>query len=222
MKFEHSDILILGDSFCSYRSTVNDWPFIVSEKLSNSSAKTRGYGFGGGSWWSVRNRLIQEVKSNIPKVLILCHTEPNRLPSDYDYGINASSAQEGRVRLNDDTYLDVWKQHEIAKAIKLYYTELWSSKFHKWSQLAWYKELDELISEWQIPYVIHLRCFEHTVDYVFKNGITIEEKLYTLGDFNNNIDKLHNHFTKELNQKIGNRLVELLQNYQQGLQKLSL
>ena len=71
MNFEHKDILILGDSFCELRSLPIDWPFIVSQKLSNSSEKTRGHGFGGSSWWSVRKRLLKELELHVPKVLIL-------------------------------------------------------------------------------------------------------------------------------------------------------
>jgi hypothetical protein len=39
MKFEHKDILILGDSFCRDRGCTNDWPFIVSQSLTSSTEK---------------------------------------------------------------------------------------------------------------------------------------------------------------------------------------
>jgi len=219
MIFEHNDILVLGDSFCQYRESSSDWPFIVSQKLSNSSEKPRGQGYGGASWWSVRNRLLKELEISVPKVLILCHTEPNRLPNDHDFGINSSSCLEGKIRLSNNRYIDIQKEKKIATAGKLYYEELWSDSYSRWTQLSWFKELDELLGVWGTPYVIHLRCFMTTVDYTFKNGITIKENLFSISSEGSTF---RNHFTKELNQKFGNRLVEMVLNYQQGLQELAL
>jgi hypothetical protein len=220
MKFEHKDILILGDSFCQYRESSSDWPFIVSQKLSNSNEITRGSGFPGASWWSVRNRLLKELEISVPKVLILCHTNPDRIPSDFDYKLNWAILESNRVSPNE---IDKDKNHKIVKATKLYYEELWSSNYSKWAQLAWFKELDELIEVHKIPQVIHLICFNNSPKYVFQNSITIKENLWTLAGFDNSTyDNLgmSNHFTEDVNKKLGNRLVELLLNYQPGLQEL--
>jgi hypothetical protein len=222
MKFEHKDILILGDSFCSNRDSDSDWPFIVSQKLSNSFERTRGRGFGGASWWSVRKKLLKELEISVPKVLILCHTEPNRIPNDRGAAINGSVIEAKTISYYGK-HLDHASQQRIIKAAKLYYEELWSHDYYKWAQIAWFKELDELLNVWEIPYIIHLRCFKSTTDYIFKNGITIKEPLITLADYENqkvSIDDLNNHFTEDVNKKLGNRLVELLLNYQPGLQEL--
>jgi hypothetical protein len=58
MKFNHNDILILGDSFCANRKTRTDWPMVVSQSLTGSNHIPRGVGFAGGSWWSVRGALL--------------------------------------------------------------------------------------------------------------------------------------------------------------------
>jgi len=223
MIFEHKDILILGDSFAQSRSLPVDWPFIVSQSLTSSTEKTRGYGFGGASWWSVRKRLLQELKFSVPKVLILCHTEPNRIPSDYDYGLNSASCveaqtQTGRIRVTDHP-LESWKEKKIATAGTLYYEELWSGQYCKWAMVSWFKELDELVEVHKIPYVIHLRCFDHGIKHIFKNGMTVKENLVDMSLVGN---QYRNHFTEEMNKKVGNRLVELLLNYQPGLQELAL
>jgi hypothetical protein len=223
MIFEHKDILILGDSFCDHRNSDTDWPFIVSQSLTGSTEKTRGYGFSGTSWWSVRKRLLKELKISVPKVLILCHTEPNRIPNDRDAGINWSILVSNRVSAEKE--LDKDTQHRIVKATKLYYEELCSSDYSKWAQLAWFKELDELIEVHKIPQVIHLICFNNSPEYVFQNSITIKEKLWTLAGFDSSTYDnlgLSNHFTEEMNKKVGNRLVELVLNYQPGLQELAL
>jgi len=221
MKFEHKDILILGDSFCELRSLPSDWPFIVSQKLSNSNEETRGYGFGGTSWWSVRKRLLKELEISVPKVLILCHTDPNRIPNDYDYALNFSSCFEAQTKTNrikTHTHpLEPWQEKKIAMAGYLYYTELWSSEYCKWSMISWFKELDEIVEVYKIPYVIHLRCFDHK--YIFKNGMTVKEDLVDMSLVGY---QYRNHFTEEMNKKVGNRLVELVLNYKTGLQELAL
>lgn len=223
MNFEHKDILILGDSFCELRSLPIDWPFIVSQKLSNSSEKTRGHGFGGASWWSVRKRLLKELELHVPKVLILCHTEPNRIPNDYDHGLNSASCFEARNkvrRIKTHNYpLEPWQEKKIAMAGHLYYEELWSGEYCKWAMVSWFKELDDIVEVYKIPCVIHLRCFDHGIKYIFKNGMTVKENLVDMSLVGN---EYRNHFTEEMNKKVGNRLVELVLNYQSGLQELAL
>ena len=217
MIFEHKDILILGDSFAESRSLPVDWPFIVSQRLYNSTEIPRGHGFAGASWWSVRKRLLKELEISVPKILILCHTEPNRIPNDYDYGFTSRSVQNGQFYNPDGSHINPIKNLAIAKAGQLYYEELWSRDYCKWAMISWFKELDELVEVHKIPYVIHLRCFDH--NYIFKNSMTVKENLVDISLIGN---EYRNHFTEEMNKKVGNRLVELVLNYQLGLQELAL
>ena len=227
MKFEHNDILILGDSFCENRKAPTSWPMVVSQKLTGSNHIPRGVGFSGGSWWSVRKALLEEIKRSIPKVLILCHTEPHRIPNDYNLGINLASALDGKIStyrygaLRDyrKEYISEEKLQSIVEASKLYYEELWSSEYCEWAQKSWFRELDQMIEEWRIPYVIHLRCFSSTVNYTFKNSITIQEDLFSKASV---VPDMPNHFTDDLNQKLGNKLVELILNYKTGPQTINL
>jgi hypothetical protein len=224
MKFEHKDILILGDSFCELRSLPVDWPFIVSQKLSNSNEETRGYGFGGTSWWSVRKRLLKELKLHVPKVLILCHTEPNRIPNDYDAGINWTTIKFKKIySFGDRKKMDEDKQHRIVRAATQYYEELLSSEYCKWAMVSWFKELDELLSIQKIPHVIHFMSFPNCPNYIFQNSMTIEENLFDVATFfHPNAEGDFNHFTEEGSKKLGNRVIELVLNYKTGLQKLAL
>lgn len=220
MKFKPNDILILGDSFCAAREEPTDWPLVVSQKLTGHNHIPRGVGFSGGSWWSVRKALLEEIKSGIPKVLILCHTEPNRIPNDYNIGINLSSALDGKITTDScKEYISEEKLQSIAVASKLYYEELWSGEYCEWAQKSWFRELDQMIEEWCIPYVIHLRCFPFTASYTFKNSMTIQEDLFSKSSV---ISGIPNHFTEDLNQKLGNKLVELILNYKTGLQSMNL
>lgn len=220
MNFKHRDILILGDSFCECRSTSTDWPMIVSQGLTGHNNIPRGIGFGGSAWWSIRQELLTEIKKGIPKVLILCHTEPNRLPNNYNLGINSTSALNGNISTYYcKEYISEEKLQRISDASKLYYEELWSYEYCQWAQKSWFRELDQMLEEWCIPYVIHLRCFSHVVDYTFKNSITIQEDLFSRSSIGPNF---RNHFTEDLNQKLGNKLVDLILNYKIGLQTMNL
>jgi hypothetical protein len=224
MKFKSNDILILGDSFCSAREEPTDWPMVVSQKLTGYNHIPRGVGFAGGSWWSVRRALLEEIQKGIPKVLILCHTEANRIPNNYNLGINYGSVRDGRVdrkRCKED--ISEEKLQRIIEAGKLYYEELWSLEYCRWAQKSWFRELDQMIEKWCIPYVIHLRCFADSSDYIFKNSITIQEALVSIQSHDPSIPSLmHNHFSDDLNQKFGNKMVELILNYETGRKKLNL
>ena len=221
MKFKPNDILILGDSFCAEREAHTDWPMVVSQKLTGHNHIPRGVGFGGGSWWSVRRALLEEIEKSIPKVLILCHTEANRIPNDYNLGINFNSAKNGTLwgRERCKQYISEEKFQRITEASKLYYEELWSHEYCQWAQKSWFGELDQMIEEWCIPYVIHLRCFPDMPDHTFKNSMTIQENLFSMSSLEPN---MHNHFTEDLNQKLGNKLVELILNYKTCLQTINL
>jgi hypothetical protein len=224
MKFKPNDILILGDSFCADREAPTDWPMVVSQKLTGQNHIPRGVGFGGGSWWSVRQALLKEIQRGIPKVLILCHTEANRIPNDYNLGINYNSARSGVVDGRQcKEYISEEKLQRIVEAGKLYYEELWSPEYCQWAQKSWFRELDQMIEKWCIPYVIHLRCFADSSDYIFKNSITIQENLVSIQSHDPSmVSTMHNHFTDDLNQKFGNKMVELILNYKTGLQKINL
>ena len=144
--YRWEDVLVIGDSFC-YSRINNTWPFIVSNTLSGSDKETRGQGFSGGSWWSVRKKLLNDLQNTIPKILIICHTEPHRIPNDYDYGLNYKSVEYEKFPT------------EIQLAAIYYYKNLMSRDFHEWTCLQWFKELDEIIEKNKIEKVIHFFLF---------------------------------------------------------------
>ena len=221
MNFEYKDILILGDSFCGEREAHTDWPMIVSRRLTGQHDIPRGYGFGGGAWWSTRKLLLSELKIRVPKLLVICHTEANRIPNDKDCGINSGVLGHGKIALHGEHMnMDSNSRQKIVQAAILYYEELWSSDYCQWAQKKWFQELDNLIESYQIPYVIHLMCFDTTGNYIFQNGITVKERLWKFVT-NENIP-LRNHLTEDQNQKLGSRLVDMVLNYQAGLQELNI
>ena len=204
--FEASDILILGDSYCARRNTETTWPRNLVLRLTGTHDFPRGQGYGGASWWSTKKRLMKELSICKPKVLILCHTEPNRIPSDENLPLNAGSL----LRPN---YRD-WYSDEIRDAGQKYYRYLYSPEFHFWSQYNWFLDLDETLKNWHIPIVIHLHCFEN--DYVFNYGTTSKEYLSYFSPKDENGDLFwddDNHLTKEQNLQLAASLHRAIKEY---------
>lgn len=205
--FEHDDILIIGDSFAKHRGFESDWPRLLCKLLTDSDAVPRGKGFSGASWWSTRKCLLAELDIKVPKVLVLCHTEPMRIPSDFDFGINVASATSVPVVVppgQEKNYVP-----EIKEAAAMYYTYLASSDYSNWAQLAWYSELEQLLVKYNIPQVIHLHCFPpaygQTSLYCFQVGCTEQVPLWDLcKDVPQ--DTARNHCTVEQNIRIAHAI----------------
>jgi hypothetical protein len=222
--FELSDIVIVGDSFAFYRDQPTDWPSIVVERLTgiqvSSNRTVRGAGYPGCSWWSTRNRIIEEIQIKTPLVMIVCHTEFSRIPNDNDIGINAISAEQtGLIWL--PTNCNKFSTNNISDAGKLYYRWLYSERFHQWANNCWIIELDDIIKKKNI-FTIHVPCFStyysnnHDLENFQKiennTGIVISQSLcdWTKNPYASDI---RNHMTEIENIKFGNRMAELILNY---------
>lgn len=204
--YKWDDVLIIGDSFCYNRRPMS-WPFIVSNRLTGSKAKPRGKGFPGAAWWSVRKQLLTDLQVSIPKILIICHTEPYRLPSEYDYKLNFRSVEIKDLPSN------------LELAAKYYYENLMCIDFHEWSCLRWFEELDEIIEKNKIEKVIHFFCFNGTYNqYRFKKGVTIKTPLTNIRDerktvFLNFKSIIINHLTPTKNKQLADNIVNIISNY---------
>ncbi len=205
--YEWDDILIVGDSFCAERDQLYHWPVIFANKLTNENKiNPRGKGYGGASWWSTRKKLIEELNQLSAKIVIICHTEPNRIPNDHDYSLNYSNVQYQILKNN---------KNKIFDAAEKYYKHLYSSIFLEWAQNRWFSELDEYLSKISIEKVIHLHCFP-TKDrnpHIFKIGFTMNGFLFDYCD-PTFPDDHPNHMTLELNEKFANYLISVIENYQ--------
>jgi hypothetical protein len=239
--FNQDDILIIGDSFAVEREKKHSWPKILTKLLLNDhydDRPPRGKGFPGCSWWSIRRRLLEELKITVPEILIICHTEPNRIPSEYDFPLNIKSVEDLKIHINnnldDDSKLSPSYIKEIQTAALMYYHHLHSLDYSLWAQTRWFYELDEIAKNYDIPYVIHLHCFKQIEHYIFKNGLTAEETLWEnskgfklwkedpLSLFDNTLQELTNHFTIEENLKLANSLYNTILTYSVGPRKIGL
>jgi len=209
--YEWNDILIVGDSFCSERSRKYDWPKLVTTSITDDPFKffrtPRGKGFGGGSWWATRTNLLEELNKQSPKVLIVCHTEPFRIPNDNGWGLNFSSVETGIMDVNN-------KQRSVPKdvleAAVLFYKHLFSKQYAEWAVTQWFIELDQLCKEHKIEKVIHLYCFTGPyTDYTFTQGVTVDGALMDLAEESS----YSNHFSLKRNKEFAHSIVSLIQNY---------
>jgi hypothetical protein len=205
-----NDVLILGDSFCADRSYETDWPKALTKKLTNSDDIPRGHGFAGCSWWSVRKLFMKEI-INVPKVIIFAHTEPQRIPSDFDHSLNSVTVSEHDRRLHQPDGTNKQMSKTMALAGRLYYEQLISFDFHEWAVTQWFKEIDEVIGSISgVDKVIHLFSFPgNYTNYTFKYGVTIDDSLFKYHKNN----KTRNHFTPEENVKLANNIYSIIDNY---------
>lgn len=231
-----NEVLIIGDSFAYERHNKNSWLYILNGLLTGNESAPRGKGFPGCSWWSARKHLMYELEESIPKVLIICHTEPHRLPSDVNLPLNVQSVmnESSSVGLTPDGKSH-WSE-EKRLAGKAYYEHLISIDFHVWTTVKWFEELDELTKKYNIPYVIHMHCFqpwEQIGFYVFKNGITVAETLWDSTEQANqwkidpsvvfkNQSNVINHMTFEENKNLAEKLYLSIKDYNIGLKRIGL
>jgi len=205
--FEHDDILIVGDSFSMHRDSDSDWPTLLATLQSGVVKRPRGQGFPGASWWSTRKCLLAELEVKVPEVLVMCHTESARIPSDFDFGLNIASAADCKVpvpKSQEHNYVP-----KIKDAAAMYYTYLASTDYSNWAQAAWYTELESILATYNIPKVVHLHCFPtyygQTHLHCFKVGITNVVPLWDLcKDVPAGTGR--NHFTVEQNIKIAHAI----------------
>lgn len=208
--YNWDDILIVGDSWCSERDNLGHWPNALLFELTNiAKGVPRGRGFPGCHWWSIRNRLFDELNSKPAKVVIIIHTEASRIPSDTNKPFTLNSAQRHANTLKN------FENSTIYRAAADYYKHLYSANFHDWAEHQWFIELDKFLAKKQIEKVIHLYGVSKHPErmYKFNCGVTIEKSIKKYLTMNTEINFYPNHMTYENNQKMAMFLFELIKNY---------
>jgi len=210
-QYKLEDILIVGDSFCHDRYSSNDWPNVVTQHLTGEIGTPRGFGFPGCSWWSTRSKLIEELIKHIPKIVIITHTEPMRIPSDDNFSLNFSTAESGEMHFGPNGERTGQFDPEFQQAAMLYYKHLMSAKLHEWSNLQWFKELDELLDKPEIEKVIHLFSFGWEYSkHTFKIGVTVNDNLF---QYHRMESGMKNHISEDENVRLGNSILNIIENY---------
>ena len=209
-----NEILIVGDSFCHHRHGDWHWPQRLAARLTGETDIPRGAGFNGASWWSVRKELLKELNASPVKLLIICHTEPDRIPHDHDLALNAACVNEGRLVKYYMYLQNQFPIAEIQEAGQKYYKYLYSTEFHQWCQHQWFRDLNDIIHN--IPFVVHLPCFTKSV-YEHATGIRCSIPLFECNFVTDptNLSGLSeaNHMTIDENQKFAEALYVVITDY---------
>lgn len=217
MKFDPEDILVIGDSFCAERELESDWPILLVKKLTGKATPPRGAGLRGCHWWSYRRIYFNELAKHVPKVVVVCHTDATRIPSDSDLPLNAGSvinADDGTPLINREA-MGYDLEKEVAEAALMYFCHLHTDSFAAWANRQWQKELCESLKSYQVPYVLHLHCFppwwENTETHIGKPyaldyGMTDSVSLYNRLLENKQLEGNRNHFTVDANSSIAESL----------------
>jgi hypothetical protein len=175
----------------------------------------RGTGFAGASWWSVRQSLLTEINIVPVKLLIVCHTEPERMPNDHGMAINPWSVENGQIDLDGKILvkgkpLSSTLVEEITSAARMYYKYLHSSNFHLWCLHQWFKDLDYIVRD--IPFVVHIPCFKQSM-YPHTTGIVCKTPLHLEWAKTPMIPNLANHMTVDENQLLADKLYAVITDY---------
>lgn len=201
--YKWNNIVVVGDSFCYARKTQDHWPYRLTSLLTGEEPIRPVYGVGiaGTSWWSVKRRLSRCINSDT-KVLIVCHTEPMRLPNDHDYPMSVTNAYQNNPG-------EEWE------AARLYYKHLFSEDFHLWCQTQWFKELDDIVEKTpSIEQVYHLQCFYGPWNkHRFKKGVMFDDNLFNYYHHDTDDVTYHNHLTVKDNRRLAEQLAELIKVY---------
>lgn len=216
-------IIIVGDSYCASRH-YNDqyaWPIVLA-KLLNCTLLGRGH--GGGAWWTSKLDLGSYPGDPATTILIVVHTDSNRLPNAYAIPVNTGQVfADSNGQVPGATELDAWPGiREVATSF--YTSDLFCPEFYKWAQQAWIKELD---ADTRYYATIHIPAFD-TVDLTcVKNGIFVipSKDLRSLRaldalelekDFTYMRDSRSNHFSNTNNVNLANALASIILKLQPG------
>jgi hypothetical protein len=172
----------------------------------------------------VRDYLLKELANHVPQVLVMVHTDPYRMPDAHGYSMSMKWGP-GKGLYTDNNYSDEQLKQK-GHALKLYYEQLFIPEYHEWAQLAWFRELDMIIAQHQIPHVVHMMISPNFPQrtYEFTTGITVEERLTNHHD-RRELYYNTNHYTPEGNQIKGmclHRLIVSSEPFTKGLRTLRL
>jgi hypothetical protein len=182
--------------------------------------KVYGRGWGGCAWWNTKKELDKYKSNRSTTVLIVVHTDPNRLPNDFDYPITPRLMQS----LTGGTIGDDLVKHPGLEyrqlALDFYNSELFSMHFYEWAHRAWVAEIDQCNDFYA---TIHIPAFDNVNLSGVKNGIVLTpgNEFKSLMDISNaevgNIiwsgrDTRRNHFKDVNNIKLAEAIRNVIVN----------
>lgn len=198
-----SNIIIVGDSFCEQTG----WGEILAQQLDCNLFRR---GFGGHSWWSTRQTLLNEISDDFlsqTEYIVFCHTSGSRILKQ----------DENIARLDFNNKADT---REIVTAVRLYYKYIYDDQVAEWTQEQWFKEISE--TYYKKFKLIHLHCFPWSWNkrHLLK-GMNVGPNLasISLNEMGANSESQlafcgrNNHLNEVNNIALGKELFRLISNY---------
>ena len=181
-----------GDSFCQNEQVSAAWTKLLADKL---NASIVGWGKGGYA----HEHAIQTF-DNTADYTIFCWTDPNRLYVNSEY-----TALIGDI--TEDIRIKGGIKNSRDKAAYAYYKYLHNIPIAKQRYIRELYWFDNTILNNYKGVAIHLPCFD--IFYTFSNGINIDIPLDDMRskDLKN---ELMNHFTKQENIRLADKLYSII------------
>jgi hypothetical protein len=204
-----TELFVTGDSFAFDRVFPTDWPVLLAENL---NMQLRGQGYKGASWWSQRRCLMEQLQIRTPEIVVMCHTDYNRLPSDLDLGLTPGLVSQDHLYVPE--YSKPHYNSDMHPAALLFYRHLYSRSYQLWAARAWYLQLEQLLAS--VDRVIHIWCFEPVHDFI--KGMTATGTLFHHSSRRDQESKHYsrNHFSDADNIIMAESIRWALENYSDG------
>lgn len=210
-----NNLLIIGDSFCEDRTCDSDWPVALGRML---DCKVYGKGWGGCAWWNTKKELDKYKSSRSTTILIVVHTDSNRLPNDFNYAITPRLMQMLNGGVDQDDAIKHPGIEYRQLALDFYNSDLFSMHFYEWAHRAWIAEIDRCNDFYA---TIHIPAFDNVNLSGVRNGIVLTpgNEFKSLMDISNaevgnntwaGRDTRHNHFKDVNNIKFAEALRDII------------
>ena len=209
-------IAFCGDSYCNNIRKVSQpnksyfpYPHLVAKEF---NAKILCNGLSGVALFHAYETMMENIEE--ADYIIFCVTEPYRFANRYRLPINAPSIFSGYyehgIELRKKTLA------KIKIAMKIYYEEIISHRYHEITQRGLLREIDAVIKEYNKK-CIFFKCFNSTFcDYTFENAVWGNLVLYddiSLAEGKNLMtinDSRLNHMNEQNNKNMANFLIDVI------------
>lgn len=122
------NLLVVGDSFCHYRSQPQDWPVHLSSLLGRNLI---GFGLPGVAWWWTKSYLNKIAKSKAfaaADIVVMCHTDPYRM-------------------IGSRRQVNFGNPDIPSKVSEVYHKYIANEPFLEWAYQHWFQEVNMLMSD---------------------------------------------------------------------------
>jgi hypothetical protein len=222
-------IAFCGDSYCNNIRKVSQpnksyfpYPHLVAKEF---NAKILCNGLSGVALFHAYETMMENIEE--ADYIIFCVTEPYRFANRYRIPVGIDAVELYNTLGDDFTGIGgTVRKKTLAKikiAMKIYYEEIISHRYHVITQRGLLREIDAVIKEYNKK-CIFFKCFNSTFcDYTFENAVwgnstlfdisVAEEKYMTKKEIKsiaNFTDWRLNHMNEQNNRNMANFIIDVI------------